>query len=182
MSRIGKQPITVPGGVDVNIDGSVVAIKGPKGSLQRTLHSAVTIGKDGSTLHVTVGDPQNNTHKALWGLSQRLVSNMVNGVTKGFEKQLELNGVGFRASLSGRALTLNVGFSHAVEFSLPLGIEAKVEKNVITLSGIDKELVGQTAASIRKIRKPEPYKGKGIRYVGEVVRKKAGKAAKAGAK
>lgn len=182
MSRIGKQPITVPAGVDVTIDGSLMVVKGPKGILQRTIHSAVTFTKDGEVLHVTVKDPESNAHRALWGLFQRLILNMVTGVTKGFEKQLELNGVGFRAALSGRSLTLNVGFSHPVEFPLPADIEAKVEKNVITLTGIDKELVGQTAASIRKIRKPEPYKGKGIRYVGEVIRKKAGKAAKAGAK
>ncbi len=182
MSRIGKQPIAIPAQVDVTIDNSLVVVKGPKGTLQRVLHEAVILTKDGAALHVTVRDPENNSHRALWGLFGRLILNMVSGVTKGFEKKLELNGVGFRAALSGHALTLNVGFSHVVEFPLPEGIEAKVEKNIITLTGIDKELVGQTAASIRKIRKPEPYKGKGIRYVGEVVRKKAGKAAKAGAK
>ncbi len=182
MSRIGKQPIFIPEGVNVEIDGSSVVVKGPKGTMKRVLHSAVILGKKEGVLHVTVKNPNSNTHRALWGLSQRLVLNMVHGVTQGFEKQLELNGIGFRASLSDRTLTLNVGFSHPVEFLLPSGVDVKVEKNVITINGIDKEMVGETAARIRRIRKPEPYKGKGICYLGEVIRKKAGKAAKAGAK
>lgn len=182
MSRIGKQPIILPQGVDVTIDGPLVIVKGEKGTLERALHAAAILTKQEGALHVSVKDPKNNAQRALWGLSQRLVSNMVYGVTHGFEKQLELVGIGFRAALSGRKLVLNVGFSHPVEFNVPDGIDAKVEKNSIIITGIDKELVGQTAARIRAIRKPEPYKGKGIRLAGEVVRKKAGKATKAGAK
>lgn len=182
MSRIGKQPIQIPSGVEVSINARTAAVKGPKGQLTRTFHPAVSIAVNNGVATVTVKDETNKLHRSLWGLSQRLLTNMVSGVVKGVEKQLELNGVGFRAAVAGSTLTLNVGFSHPVEFRLPDGISARVEKNVVTISGIDKELVGEIAAQIRKIRKPEPYKGKGIRYVGEVVRKKAGKAAKAGAK
>ncbi|MBI2484017.1 50S ribosomal protein L6 [Candidatus Uhrbacteria bacterium] len=182
MSRIGKQPVQIPSGVEVSVHERAVTVKGPKGQLTRTFHHAVSIALNDGVVLVTVKDETNKLHRSLWGLSQRLLTNMVSGVVKGVEKQLELNGVGFRASVAGPLLTLNVGFSHPVEFQLPDGIAARVEKNVVTLAGIDKELVGETAAQIRKIRKPEPYKGKGIRYVGEIVRKKAGKAAKAGAK
>lgn len=183
MSRIGKQPIQILPGAEVTLNAArVVSVKGPKGQLTRTLHPAVSISVNDGIVNVTVKDETNKLHRSLWGLSQRLITNMVSGVVKGVEKQLELNGVGFRANVAGSTLTLNVGFSHSVEFHLPDGIAARVEKNVVTITGIDKELVGETAAQIRNIRKPEPYKGKGIRYVGEVVRKKAGKAAKAGAK
>ncbi len=182
MSRIGKQPIVIPSGVDVALTGSSLVVKGPKGELRRVIHSDVLVVLKDGVLEVNVKDASEKPQRSLWGLFQRLISNMITGVTKGYEKQLELQGVGFRASVAGRTLTLNVGFSHPVDFPLPTGIEAKVEKNIITLSGIDKELLGEAAAQIRQVRKPEPYKGKGIRYVGEVVRKKAGKAAKAGAK
>ena len=182
MSRIGKQPIGIPSGVQLTLTGSSLHVKGPKGELVRTLHPVISLKIAEGVAEVHVRTPEDKNQRALWGLFNRLITNMILGVTKGYEKQLELNGVGFRANTSGRTLTLNVGFSHPVEFGLPLGIEAKVEKNVITLSGIDKEVLGESAAQIRRIRKPEPYKGKGIRYVGEVVRKKAGKAAKAGAK
>ncbi len=182
MSRIGKQLITLPAGVEVTIALPIVSVKGPKGTLQQLLHSHVSLSKDDDILRVHVKDEKNVFDRGLWGLSQRLIQNMVTGVTKGFEKQLELHGVGYKVVLSGDGLTLNLGFSHPIQCILPAGIEAKVEKNVITLSGIDKQLIGETAAYIRSFRKPEPYKGKGIRYVGEVIRMKAGKAAKAGAK
>jgi len=182
MSRIGKQPVQIPSGVEMAVNARTVSVKGPKGQLTRTFHPAVSIAVSNGVATVSVKDETDKLHRSLWGLSQRLLANMVMGVQKGMQKQLELNGVGFRASVAGSTLTLNVGFSHPVEFHLPDGIAAAVEKNVITITGIDKELVGEIAAQIRKIRKPEPYKGKGIRYVGEVVRKKAGKAAKAGAK
>lgn len=182
MSRIGKQPIDIPSGVSIAISDKHINVKGPKGSLDAVLHAAVSIAQTDSSLGVTVTDPTNKDHRALWGLWQRLVTNMVQGVSKGFEKKLELQGVGYRVAASGKGLTLNLGYSHPIEVALPQGVEAAVEKNTITLKGIDKQLIGQTAARIRALRKPEPYKGKGIRYVGEVVRKKAGKAGKAGAK
>jgi large subunit ribosomal protein L6 len=180
MSRIGKQPIPIPQGVDVGLNDRVVSVKGPKGSLTLPLHEHVTIMNENGVLMVTVKEPEVKGDRSLWGLFQRLVSNMVLGVTKGFEKQLEVNGVGFKAALSGTTLNLSLGFSHPVDFALPSGVEAKIEKNVITLSGIDKQLVGETAARIRALKKPEPYKGKGIKYIDEVIRRKATKAAKAG--
>lgn len=182
MSRIGKQPILLHAGVDAAIQDGVVTIKGPKGTLKQALHPAVTVMRDGSVLHVSVQDPEKKDHRALWGLFQRLLSNMVTGVTKGFEKQLEVNGVGYKVAFVGKKLTLHLGFSHPVDVMLPDGVDGKVEKNVITLSSIDKQLVGEVAAHIRKLRKPEPYKGKGIKYVDEIIRRKAGKAGKAGVK
>lgn len=182
MSRIGKQPITIPSGVEVTITPPTVSVKGPKGTLQQTLHDHVSVSQEADILRIQVKDQENVFDRGLWGLSQRLIQNMVTGVTRGFEKQLELHGVGYKVALSENGLTLHLGFSHPVQFILPVGVEAKVEKNVITLSGIDKQMVGEIAAHIRSLRKPEPYKGKGIRYVGEVIRMKAGKAAKAGAK
>lgn len=182
MSRIGKQPILLPAGVDAKNENGCVTIKGPKGTLTQKLHPAVTITQDGNVLHVNVLEPENKDHRALWGLFQRLISNMVSGVTSGFEKKLEVNGVGYKVAISGKKLTLHLGFSHPIDIILPDGVDGKVEKNLITLSSIDKQLVGEIAAHIRKLRKPEPYKGKGIKYSDEVVRRKAGKAGKAGAK
>ncbi|MEK7649272.1 MAG: 50S ribosomal protein L6 [Patescibacteria group bacterium] len=182
MSRVGKQPIEVPSGVTAVISDGHVSIKGPKGTLDATLHPVVRVAQTDSSLQVTVADPTDKDHRALWGLWQRLIANMVEGVSKGFEKKLELQGVGYRVATSDKGLVLNLGYSHPVEMPLPAGIEVLVEKNTIILKGIDKQLVGQTAARIRSLRKPEPYKGKGIRYAGEVVRMKAGKAGKAGAK
>lgn len=176
MSRIGKKPIPIPKGVEVKIEGNHVEVRGPKGKLERTLHPLVRIERDGDELKVS---PVNDSRqaRALWGLSRTLVNNMVIGVTEGYKKVLEIEGMGYRAELAGRELKLTLGFSHPVIFPLPEGIDASVEKNtVITISGIDKELVGQTAATIRRFRPPEPYKGKGIRYRGEVIRRKAGKA------
>lgn len=181
MSRIGKQPIIIPKDVTVTTEDSLIKIKGPKGELTRTLHPVVIVetGTDDgqNILKVQVKNPEKGGERALWGLFRALLANMVEGVTKGYEKQLEVNGVGYRVSLQGNKLTLEVGFSHSVEVEVPDGVEAKVEKNIISLSGVDKELVGQIAAKIRAVRKPEPYKGKGIKYVGEQIRRKAGKAA-----
>ena len=182
MSRIGKQPIHIPSGVQVTVDGSAVRVKGPKGELSLTLHPVVGCTHDGSTVTVTVGYPTEKNQRALWGLFQRLIANMVSGVTNGFSKTLEVNGVGFKVASSGNALTLSLGFSHPVVFQLPEGVQAGVEKNVITISGVDKQLVGETAARIRALKKPEPYKGKGIKYTDETIRRKAGKAGKAGGK
>jgi large subunit ribosomal protein L6 len=178
MSRIGKQPIPVPAGVDVTIDGSHVAVKGPRGSLERDLHPEMRVLlEDGS---VRVERPSDERlHRSLHGLTRTLVANMVEGVTNGFEKRLEIVGVGYRAALKDSDLELALGFSHAVDVPAPPGIEFEVPApNRIVVRGIDKQLVGEVAANIRKIRKPEPYKGKGVRYEGEYVRKKAGKAAK----
>jgi len=177
MSRVGKKPIQVPDGVQVNLEDQLVKVKGPKGELEQQLHPLVKVELKDNQIMVTIDDENDNNAKALWGLFRSLINNMIVGVIQGFSKQLEINGVGYRASLSGNKLVLNVGYSHPVEFELPDGIEAKVEQNVVTISGINKQLVGEVAANIRKIRKPEPYKGKGIKYIDEVIRRKVGKAA-----
>lgn len=182
MSRIGKQLIIIPSGVTVTLQDGTATIVGPKGTLKHTLHPAVLPALNGAELSVSVENPDEKNQRALWGLSQRLLLNMVTGVTTGFQKQLEINGVGFKVALTGNTLTLNLGFSHPVIFDVPTGIQATVEKNTITIAGIDKQLVGETAARIRSLKKPEPYKGKGIKYANEVVRRKAGKAGKAGGK
>lgn len=184
MSRIGKKPIQIPAGVTVDLNGQAVAVKGPKGSLTLTAHPHVMLAKSkdetlGDVVTLTVKNETNVNDRALWGLTNRLVANMIDGVTKGYEQGLEFIGVGFKVAVQGRKVNMDVGFSHDVDFDLPQGIEAKVEKNILTLTGIDKQLVGETAARIRRIRKPEPYKGKGIKYVDEVIRRKAGKSAKA---
>lgn len=177
MSRIGKKLITIPEGVTVTIaDGSIV-VKGPKGELKMAIHPHVIITQEADGLHVNVVNPEVKSDKALWGLYGSSVKNMIIGVTTGYTKDLEVNGVGYKVALKGKVLVLNVGYSHPVEFELPAGITAVVEGNVIKLSGFDKQLIGETAACIRRIRKPEPYKGKGIKYVTEVLRRKAGKTA-----
>ena len=179
MSRIGKKPIIIPSGVEVTVSDAEVKVKGSKGELKEKIHPLVKVVKKDKEVLVMVNDPRDKQQKALWGTFRNLINNMVEGVTKGFEKKLEINGVGYRAQVSGKKLTLIVGYSHPVDFELPQGIEAKVEKNIVILSGVDKQLVGETAAQVRRIRKPEPYKGAGIKYVDEVIRRKAGKAAKA---
>jgi large subunit ribosomal protein L6 len=182
MSRIGRLPIPVPTGVDVTIDGRTVTVKGPKGSLSRSLHPDMTVSREEATLIVTRPTEQ-KTHKQLHGLTRTLVNNMVVGVTDGYRKGLEITGVGYRAALSGRKLQLNLGYSHQIEIDPPEGISFEVENPTrLAVVGIDKELVGQIAAKVRSTRKPEPYKGKGVRYAGEYVRRKAGKAGKIGAK
>jgi large subunit ribosomal protein L6 len=181
MSRIGKQPIAIPSGVDVAIDGSRVTVKGPKGTLEQTLHRDMGLSLDDGTLRVERPSDE-RLHRSLHGLTRTLIANMVEGVTNGFEKRLEIVGVGYRATLKGSDLELSVGYSHTVSFPPPEGIEFEVPApNRIVVRGIDKQRVGEVAANIRKVRKPEPYKGKGIRYEGEYVRKKAGKAAKGAA-
>jgi large subunit ribosomal protein L6 len=178
VSRIGKQPIEIPSGVEVTVDGSRVTVKGPRGTLEQTFHPEVTIVKDDGVVRVERPDDE-GFHRALHGLTRTLIANMVEGVTKGYEKRLEIVGVGYRAALKGDDLELAVGFSHPVAFARPEGIEFEVPAPTrIVVRGNDKQQVGEIAATIRKVRKPEPYKGKGIRYEGEYVRKKAGKAAK----
>jgi large subunit ribosomal protein L6 len=179
MSRIGKAPITLPAGVDVKVDGRTISVKGPKGSLEREIPGVITISQDGDTLTVERPNDENKV-KAMHGLTRSLVNNMVIGVTAGFTKNLEIVGVGYRAEAqSPTALRLNLGFSHPVDVKAPEGITFEVpQQTQIIVSGIDKEVVGQVAADIRSIRKPEPYKGKGVRYAGERVLRKAGKAGK----
>ena len=182
MSRIGRLPITVPSGVDVTIDGRNVTVTGPKGSLSRALHPDMTVSREDGTIVVTRPTEQ-KTHKQLHGLTRTLVNNMVIGVTDGYRKGLEITGVGYRAALNGKKLTLNLGYSHQIEIDPPEGITFEVENPTrLAVVGIDKELVGQIAAKVRSTRKPEPYKGKGVRYAGEYIRRKAGKAGKIGGK
>ncbi|HOI60047.1 MAG TPA: 50S ribosomal protein L6 [Candidatus Pacearchaeota archaeon] len=176
MSRIGKKPVKIEKGVEVKIDSGMIFVKGPKGELKKPLVDFIDTKIENDEIIFTPKDEENKT-KALWGLQRALVQNMVDGVNLGFSKKLELVGVGYKANVQGKDLVLDIGFSHSVTIPAPEGITFTAEKTNITVSGIDKELVGQTAASIRKIRKPEPYKGKGIRYEGEVVRKKLGKKA-----
>lgn len=181
MSRIGRKPIQIPQGVDVTIGDTSVLIKGPKGTLSVALHPHVkALLSPERILTVEVTDAEDFGDKALWGLFRKLISNAVDGVQKPFEVKLEFIGVGYRVSVAGNKVQMEVGFSHPIEYILPDGVSAVVEKNALTITGIDKQLVGETAARIRRIRPPEPYKGKGIKYSDEVIRRKAGKAAKAG--
>jgi large subunit ribosomal protein L6 len=176
MSRIGKKPVIVPDGVDVHIDGDMVTIKGPKGTLSQKIPAGISVELVNKEILVKT-TLETLLTKKLWGTIRSILSNLIEGVTKGYEKKLEIEGVGYRATLSGKTLELLLGFSHPVKVEVQEGIEFKVEKNVITISGISKEAVGRVAAEIRALKKPEPYKGKGIRYSGEVVRRKAGKKA-----
>ncbi|MBR1634956.1 MAG: 50S ribosomal protein L6 [Lachnospiraceae bacterium] len=178
MSRVGRMPIAVPAGVTVDIaENNHVTVKGPKGTLEKTLPKEMEIVHEGETIQVNRPNDLKKM-KSLHGLTRSLLANMVTGVTDGYEKKLEVNGVGFRAAKQGKKLVLNLGFSHPVEMEDPEGIETKVEGNNITVSGIDKEKVGQFAAEIRDKKRPEPYKGKGIKYADEVIRRKVGKAGK----
>ncbi|NJB69481.1 large subunit ribosomal protein L6 [Desulfobaculum xiamenense] len=177
MSRIGKKPVAIPSGVEVTIGKSQVDVKGPKGSLSTPLHEKIEVKVEGSDIVVTRVD-DSRLARAQHGLRRTLLFNMVEGVTKGFQKQLEVIGVGYKVNVQGDTVVLNVGFSHPVEFRLPAGIEAKAEGTKLTIFGSDKQLVGEVAARIRRVRKPEPYKGKGIKYADEVIRRKAGKSAK----
>jgi len=182
MSRIGRLPIAVPSGVDVTIDGRTVTVRGPKGTLSRELHPDIAVNREDATLVVTRPTEQ-KLHKQLHGLTRTLVNNMVVGVTTGYRKGLEITGVGYRAALVGNKLQLSLGYSHQVEIDPPEGISFELENPTrLAVVGIDKELVGQVAARVRSSRKPEPYKGKGVRYAGERVRRKAGKAGKIGGK
>lgn len=174
MSRIGKKIILIPENVEVKTDKEIISIKGPKGELTLQIRPGIKIETENGRLKVSL-EKEIKENNALWGLTNALISNMIKGVSEGFEKKLEIQGVGFRAEVSAEDLILNVGYSHSINLKIPETIKVTVEKNIITVSGIDKELVGQIAANIRKTRKPEPYKGKGIRYLGEQVRRKAGK-------
>ncbi len=180
MSRIGRQPIAVPAGVEVKIDGSTVSVKGPKGTLTRTVHNNMKVELNGAEVTVTRPD-DSNLNKSLHGLTRTLIANMVEGVTKGYSKELEINGVGYRAAKQGKDLVLNIGFSHQVTVSEVDGITIEVPSpNKVVISGPDKQKVGQFAAEVREKRPPEPYKGKGIKYVDEHIRRKEGKAGKGG--
>jgi large subunit ribosomal protein L6 len=182
MSRIGRKPIAIPAGVKVAVDGRAVSVTGPKGSLMRDIPAPISVVVDGE--QVTVTRPSDSkTNRSLHGLCRTLVANMVEGVSVGFRKDLEINGVGYRAAKAGNKLTLALGYSHPIEIIPPEGISFEVpEQTKISVIGHNKELVGQIAAEIRSLRKPEPYKGKGIKYTNEVIRRKAGKAGKVGAK
>ncbi len=182
MSRIGKKPVPVPTGVTANVEGQTITAKGPKGQLSVVLvdHVAAEIGDDGVSVQPR---DESKEARAMWGMSRTLVQNIVTGVTDGFEKRLEITGVGYRAQKVGEKLQLNLGYSHPIEIDPPTGIAFEVETPTrLAVTGIDKELVGHVAAKVRGMRKPEPYKGKGVRYAGEVIRRKAGKAGKIGGK
>ena len=175
MSRVGKKIIPIPEKTSVDYKDRVIVVKGERGSLTRTLHPAVDLEIKDDTISVTI-EQEDRKNRALQGLTRSLVANMVDGVSKGFERVLEIHGIGYRAEMKGKSILLNLGYSHPIDFPLPEGIDATVDKNnVIRLTGIDKERVGQTAASIRKLRKPEPYKGKGVKYAEEYIQRKAGK-------
>jgi large subunit ribosomal protein L6 len=177
MSRIGKLPIDIPSGVTITVDQDWITVAGSKGTLKQFTMPGVTVKQQENQIIVT-RDTDEAPHRAKHGLMRTLVNNMVVGVSKGFEKKLELNGVGYRVAMAGQGLKLNLGFSHDVNYALPQGVQATVEQNVITVSGIDKQQVGQVAAEIRALKKPEPYKGKGIKYVGERIIRKSGKSGK----
>ena len=176
MSRIGKLPVAIPKGVTIAIDGNTVKVKGPKGELTRQFAQGISVGQDGETLHVTRASDEVN-HKALHGLSRTLLANMVEGVTKGYQKTLEISGVGYKAEVKPFGLQLALGFSHPIQYKAPAGVKLSApQPTTIVIDGADKEKVGQVAAELRSLRPPEPYKGKGIKYMGEVIRRKAGKA------
>jgi large subunit ribosomal protein L6 len=175
MSRIGKKAVSIPSGVTVTLEGQTVTVKGPKGQLAWTVSDEIEVKQEGAEITFA---PRNDTQRArgMWGLSRTLIANMVEGVTKGYEQTLELVGVGYRAAMKGQALSMQLGFSHDVDIPPPAGISFAVPKQTeVRISGIDKQLVGEVAARIRRIRPPEPYKGKGVRYAGEKVRRKEGK-------
>lgn len=177
MSRIGKLPIAIPSGVTITVDPDWITVAGSKGTLKQFTMPGVTVKQEDSQIIVT-RDNDETVNRARHGLMRTLVANMVEGVSKGFEKKLELNGVGFRVAMAGSDLKFNIGFSHEVPYKIPQGITASVQQNLITISGIDKQQVGQVAAEIRALKKPEPYKGKGIKYEGERILRKSGKSGK----
>ena len=177
MSRIGKLPIAIPSGVTITIDPAEITVAGPKGTLKQFTMPGISVKQEGDQVLVTRQDDE-AMHRSKHGLMRTLVSNMITGVTQGFSKKLEINGVGYRAAMQGAGIKLNLGFSHDVIFNLPQGITAAIEQNVITISGINKQQVGQVAAEIRALKKPEPYKGKGIKYADERIIRKSGKSGK----
>ncbi|MFH1175531.1 MAG: 50S ribosomal protein L6 [bacterium] len=177
MSRIGKKPILIPAAVEVKIEDRAVFAKGPKGQLSLVANEGVSLKMEEGQIIVEPKNAKEKKNRAIWGLTRALIANMVKGVVEGYEKRLEVNGVGYKANMQGKKLVLALGFSHPVEIETPEGIEITAEKNVITIKGIDKQLVGETAAKIRSKKKPEPYKGKGIKYSYEVIKRKVGKKA-----
>lgn len=179
MSRVGKSPVKIPSGVTVTIEGNIVRVQGPKGNLERELLPTVNVKVEGEEVIVTRHNDE-KASKAQHGLTRALINNMVVGVSEGFSKKLEVNGVGFKVNQSGKTLKLSLGFSHDIDYVVPDDVEAVVEQNTITISGIDKQRVGQTAADIREYKKPEPYKGKGIKYEDEYIIRKSGKTAGSG--
>lgn len=179
MSRIGKKPISVPNGVKAELKGLVLVVTGPKGSVDVLVHPKVTVNISDGQINLDVADKGSKNEKSLWGLTRSLVANAVQGVTSGFEKKLEIVGVAYRASVSGKKISFSLGFSHPIDLEIPQGLNVSLEKNIITVSGIDKQQVGEFAAKVRSLKKPEPYKGKGIKYIDEVIRRKAGKVVKA---
>lgn len=180
MSRLGKLPIKLPTGVSATVDKGYLAVKGQKGELKFKFNEIINIKVENDELIVAPHNKEAKNASAMWGLVWSLARNAVIGVSEGFSKKLEINGVGYRATVAGNKLNLNLGYSHPIEFPLPEGISALVEGNTVTISGIDKQAVGEVAAQIRKLRKPEPYKGKGVKYSDEIVRRKAGKSATKG--
>lgn len=178
MSRIGKKPISIPNGVKVEKTSNLLKVSGPKGNLQQEIHPLVLVNIKDNEVVVDVANKEAKKEKALWGLFRSLVFNMIEGVTKGFEKKLEVNGVGFKVASQPGKIVMSLGFSHPVEVNVPKDLQVAVEKNLITITGADKQRVGQFAAEIRELKKPEPYKGKGIKYIDEVIVKKAGKVVK----
>jgi large subunit ribosomal protein L6 len=174
MSRVGKKPISIPDNSKISYDNRVITVQGEKGTLKRTVHPDVDLKIEDKILSVTL-DKETRINKALQGLTRSLIANMITGVSKGFDRQLEINGIGYRAELKGKSIVFNLGYSHPINFDLPDGISATVDKTIVKLTGIDKELLGHTAAAIRRLRPPEPYKGKGIKYVEERIQRKAGK-------
>lgn len=179
MSRVGKKPVILPQGVTAELKDRTLTVSGPKGNLMLALHPKVQVAVTGSEITIDVAKKDDKKERALWGLFRSLAQNLVDGVVKGFEKKLEVNGVGFKVAIAGSKLTLNLGFSHPIDVEIPKDLQVAVEKNVITISGTDKQRVGQFAAEVRDLRKPEPYKGKGIKYEDEVILRKAGKVVKA---
>ena len=177
MSRIGKLPIAIPDGVTVSFKDHVLTVKGPSGELTQSfpLQVSIDVQESEKAMVVSVANPKKKQQSAYWGMARSIAENMVIGVTEGFKKELEINGVGYRAEMSGSKIVLHLGYSHPIELELPKGVDVEVQKNTINVSGIDKQAVGEFAATIRKQRKPEPYKGKGIKYIDEHVRRKAGK-------
>ena len=177
MSRLGKLPIEIASGVTVEVVKDVVRVKGPKGQLEQTLLPFVKVEVGDKEVTVTVKDAEDKKQRAIWGLYRSLIRNMVVGVSTGFSRQLEVNGVGYKVTGGGKKLNFSLGYSHPIDFDMPEGVTSACEGKIITLTGFDKQLVGETAARIRRLRPPEPYKGKGIKYVEEVLRRKAGKTA-----
>jgi large subunit ribosomal protein L6 len=177
MSRIGKQLMAIPSGVTVEAKDGMILVSGPKGVLKRPLDARVSVIVENGTVRADVADKEEKSERSVWGTFAAHIKNMMTGVTTGFQKQLEINGVGYRVAMQGKDLKFEVGYSHPVVYQMPADVSAAVEKNLITLKSSDKELLGRTAAEIRDIRKPEPYKGKGIKYLDEVIRRKAGKTA-----